>query len=237
MATTARIFPRAGYWFLALLALALIAFWPSYFSLLPFGPDRYAHFHAVAVVAWLLLLIAQPFLISRGRRRLHRGLGRISFGLVPLIVLTATLLAHARFAALDESRFREEGHSLYLPAIAVVLFLVCYALAMWHRRDMLLHARYMVATALPLIDPIVARLLGFYTPVPFGPMLYPFIGYAITDLVLAVLIWRDRGRPRARRAFLTLLPVFLLAHAGWFTLAQTGPWFAFAAWFRSLPLG
>ena len=236
MAARAQMFPRAGWWFLAYFALATIAFWPSYVSLLPYGPDRFVHLHTIGVVGWMLLLISQPFLIVRGRWSLHRQMGKLSYLLVPWIVVTATLLAHSRFRAMPAEAFARDGHSLYLPFIAILLFLLCYGLAIARRRNAALHSRYMIATALPLVDPIVARLLAFYSPIAPGPIVYPLIGYGLTDLLLLLLIWSDRRQKRGQKAFLLLLPVFLVAHLAWFTLAQTQGWFRFAEWFRALPL-
>lgn len=44
------------------------------------------------------MLIAQPIAVRAGRRPLHRMLGSISYGLVPLIVVSVILLAHSRIA-------------------------------------------------------------------------------------------------------------------------------------------
>ena len=101
---------------------------------------------------------------------------------------------------------------------------------------MFLHSRYMIATALPLIDPVVFRLLLFYSPLTPSPIVFPAIGYAITDAILLALIWLDRHEPRGRRAFVTLLPIFLIGHVGWFTLGQTQLWLEAVSWFRNLPL-
>jgi hypothetical protein len=236
MAARAQLFPKAGYWFLGYLALAILAFWPSYFKFLPYGPEAVVHLHIAGVLVWMALLISQPFLVVRGKWKLHRTIGKSSYLLAPYIVVTSTLLAHSRFAAMDEASFARDGHSLYLPFIAIVLFVACYALAMVHRKKAWLHSRYMIGTALPLVDPIMARLLIFYTPVPPGPILYPLIGYGLTDLVLLALIWADRGQKKGREAFLILLAIFVTAHIGWFTLAQTEAWFRFSDWFRGLPL-
>lgn len=229
-------FQRSSWAFAALFAAALLAFWPVYVSKVGQVHELYVHLHTLGVVAWMGLLIAQPQLVGRGRRRLHRALGRSTYLLVPYIVVTSTLLAHSRFKALDEATFAEVGHSFYFPFIATLLFIAAYGLAIRHRRDMAVHARFMIATALPLIDPIMARLLAFYTSVPGDPLLYALIGYGFTDLVLLALIWLDRREKRARWVFPLLLAVFLVGHLGWFTLAQTRPWFHVAAAFRDLPL-
>jgi hypothetical protein len=182
------------------------------------------------VVAWFGLLISQPFLIAQGRRATHRKIGKLSYFIVPYVAVTSLLLARSRFQRLDEAAFARDGHSLYLPVIAVLLFVACFGLAMWNRRRAPLHARYMIGTGLALIDPIMARLLAFYTSLPPGPILYPAIGYGLTDAVLILLLLKDKDR-RGRQAFLVLLAIFAIGHIGWFTIAQTAPWFAFSRWF------
>jgi len=83
---------RSGPYFAGLLLLALISFWPSYLSQLG-AQSAYTHLHACLAALWLLTLIAQPILIRRGHRDYHRALGRISYGLVPLILVARTRLA------------------------------------------------------------------------------------------------------------------------------------------------
>lgn len=78
-------------WFAAFLLLALIAFWPTYLSRIG-ASTAYTHLHAVTAVLWMMMLVAQPAAIRARRLDLHRGLGKISFGLVPLIVLSVVLL-------------------------------------------------------------------------------------------------------------------------------------------------
>ena len=237
MATrTSLPFPRASWWFLALFAAAVLAFWPPYVSRVTQVDEFWIHLHTIGVVAWMALLIGQPLLIHRRKWPLHRRLGALSYVLVPYVAVTALLLAHSRFKAMDPATFAVAAPNLYLPLIALLLFLLCYALAVRHRRDMAVHSRFMVATALPLIDPIMARFLYFYTPVPDAGFVYPLIGYGFTDLVLVLLIWLDRGERRARWVFPALLAIFVAAHLGRFTLAESDAWVDFATWFRSLPL-
>lgn len=231
-----RLFLSSGWWMAALLALSFVAFWKIYVVKLPWEAERYVNLHAAGVVVWMLMLVAQPMLIRAGKRPLHRAMGKTTYALVPYIVVTAVLLTHARLNILRPEQFAELGRSYYLPFAAIVLFALCYALAIRHRRDMFLHGRFMVASALTLIDPIVARMLAFYTSLPPDENVYPAIGYGLTDGVLLLLLWFDRNEPRGRRAWLTILPWFLLVHIGWFTFARTEPWLGFTRWFMALPL-
>jgi hypothetical protein len=231
-----RLFLTSGWYALGLFILAIVAFWQLYVAKLPFGADVFVNLHAAGVVAWMLMLVSQPLLIRAGKRQLHRRMGKISYGLVPFIIVGSLLLAHHRIAALPPTQFAAEGKDLYLPLVADALFITCYTLAIVNRRNAFLHPRYMIATALPLIDPVTFRLLLFYSPLTPSDIVFPAIGYGITDAILLLLIWLDRNEPRGRKVFAQLLPIFLIGHLGWFTLGQTQAWFQVAAWFRDLPL-
>jgi hypothetical protein len=231
-----RLFLTSGWYALGLFGLAIVAFWKLYVVKLPFEAEFFVNLHAVGVVAWMLMLTTQPLLIRAGKRSLHRRIGKISYGLVPFVVLGSLLLAHHRLAALSIPDFQTFGKDLYLPVVADALFVTCYSLAILNRRNAFVHPRYMIATALPLIDPVTYRLLLFYSPLKESDLLFPAVGYAITDAILLLLIWLDRNEPRGRNAFLRLLPIFIVGHIGWFTLGQTQAWFQFAASFRDLPL-
>lgn len=93
----------AGY-FLGLLLLAVVAFWPTYLSQLA-SSSGYTHLHAATATLWLLFLIAQPLAIRTRRRSLHRVLGRVSYGLAAAVVVSIVLLAHSRIADLTGSSF------------------------------------------------------------------------------------------------------------------------------------
>ena len=231
-----RLFLTSGWYALGLLLLAVVAFWKLYVVKLPFDAEFFVNLHAAGVVTWMVLLVSQPLLIRNGKRSLHRRIGKISYVLVPFIIVGSLLLAHHRAAAASPADFAVGGNGLYLPVIADLLFVTCYSLAIINRRNAFLHPRYMIATALPLIDPVTYRLLLFYSGLKENDLLFPAIGYGITDAILLLLIWLDRNEPRGQKAFLRLLPIFVIGHLGWFTLGQTHAWLQVAIWFRSLPL-
>lgn len=227
--TRAMPFAMAG-----LFGLALIAFWPSYLAKPASATDALTHLHAGLMVVWFGLLIAQPLLIRAGYRAAHRALGRVSFVVVPLLVLVALAVVHLRAATMSDANFATEGHSFYLPLRSTVLFAVAYGLAMVHRGRMPLHARYMGCTAVALIDPVVARLIGFNLPPLPEDSWYPVIGFALSDLVLIVL-W-SRSALEGRRAYAVMLAWYvafdLIGIAAW----QSPLWLAAVGWYRALPL-
>jgi hypothetical protein len=154
----------------------------------------------------------------------------------PVFALASLLLAHARFHAMDGTKFQQEASSLFLPLSAVCLFVSFYALALFYRRVMPLHARFMILTGLPMIDPVLGRVLFFYGPSLPNPLLYQAITFGLTDLVVIGLVAWPRMTPRLRAGYALPAVIFPVLHVAWFTFAQTTRWLPIAAWFRGLPL-
>lgn len=221
---------------LVLLALALAAFWPMYLSK-PFGTiDPYTHAHAALGLAWVLLLVAQPLLIRGGQRGLHRALGRLSWVLAPAFVASSVLLAHHRFSRMAPQVFPAEAFTLYLPFAAALLFGVAYALALATRRDAPVHARFMACTALPLIDPVLGRILAFHLP-PWPRMeLYQGVTFGVELLLALVLLRPLQPEHPSRKLFRAYVLGQAVVLGAWFIVPRTGAWLACADWFRSLPL-
>ena len=228
---------RAATLFAALLALALVGFWPSYLSKPFAGIDRYTHLHAALATLWFALLIAQPLLLRAGRRSAHRALGRVSFALAPAFVAASLLLAHQRFAAMDEARFREEGMFFYLPAFSALLFALCWGGGIVWRHVPSAHARLMAGTAMTLIAPVLARVVGFYGPQDLPLWANDLVSFGATDAALLALWAATPARDvPGRRAATGMLVLFVACHVGWFTLARSPAWFEIARAFRALPL-
>lgn len=228
-------FTQATPYFALLLAVAVVAFWPTYLAIAPSKTSAYTHLHALTATLWLLMLISQPLAMRFRRMAWHRTVGRLSYVLAPAIVLTIVLLAHSRLQGTPEPMWPIRTYILYLQVALGGLFALAYAAAIATRRRSALHARFMVCTALTLIDPIVVRLMLWVDPTPSWN--YQWVTFGVTDLVLLLLIWRERHRPVGWQVFPCMLAVFLavqvLALTGW---TNSAPWQAFARWFAELPL-
>jgi len=230
------VFQNSGYYFLLLLAASIAAFWPRYLSKPPARIDAYTHVHAFAMVAWVVLLIVQPFLIRWRWRAAHRALGALSYVVAPAVVVSTVLLAHVRFKVMSPLVFLGEARNLYLPLSAAALFAIAYIGAIVYRKVMPLHAGFMVCTAFTMIDPVLGRVLAFYLPPLPHHLYYQAITYGLADLILLRLIFAPGDDLKSRWALKTMLQVSLVAHGLWFTLAQSLAWLPFARWFRGLPL-
>jgi len=228
-------FTRSGPYFAGLLLLAFLAYWPTYFSRV-LSADHYTHFHASLAVLWILMLAAQPTLIRLKRLAWHRLLGALSYVLAPLIVVSILLLGHSRIKGLTGDAYAVQTYVLYLQVSLTVLFGLSYALAIYKRHTVALHARFMVCTVFTLIDPVVIRLMfwmGSRTPT----WNYQWVTFGLTDLAIVALIFMERRGRAGRRVFPAMLAVFVLAQIpALFGLTSTPLWQAFARWFAELPL-
>ena len=169
----------------AAFGIAVIAFWPSYLSR-PFTADRYTHVHAITATLWMLMLVAQPLAIRTKRLTLHRRLGRSSYALAPVVLMSMVLLAHSKTHGVGVAQNVE----IYVPLSLTAVFALSYTLGILTRRTLALHARFMVCTALTLIDPVLVRMMFWVNPNPTWR--YQWFTFAVTELVFVVFIWRER---------------------------------------------
>lgn len=139
------------------------------------------------MLLWVALLITQSWLIRTKRNPMHRTLGKASYVLAPLIVLTAAWVNSHFAGRMDEGPYPDEVIGIYwFGYFLAVAFEVLYGLAIVHRRKMQLHARYMVATALIFIVPGLGRALTNY----FEPLVgWAPTFYQVTLVPLAIGLW------------------------------------------------
>lgn len=137
---------------------------------------------------------------------------------------------------MSDETFAAEGYSHYLPFYASVVFAAAYAFGLHYRRVPKAHGRFMLLTAMPLVDPVIGRVLFFYFPRLPSPGLYQSLTFVPATAAAALLVFSYRAQPAARRALVRYFSLLVALELGWFTLALITPWLYVVAWFRSLPL-
>jgi len=216
--------------------LVVMAFWPLYLSRPFAGVDRYTHLHAGLGSLWLVLLIAQPAAVHARRFALHRVLGRVSYVLAAAFAVAGILLSHHRLASMDAGKFAAEGFWHYLPFNATVAFVLAYGFGLRFRRVPAAHGRFMLCTAIPLVDPLLGRLMAFYMPPLPSPWLYQVVTFTVATVIAGLLVFTYRGSAPARRALVGYFAVLVLLELGWFVIAPTALWLEAVGWFRGIPL-
>ena len=200
---------------LALLAfpLATVAgFWVPYFSQIPTfeaSITTAVHLHAVLLFTWVLLLAVQPLAIRNNAYALHRTLGKATYFLMPLIVLSAITMLVKEYHEHVAAGMSRSGSltAEYLSSVQLLLFAWFYALAIVRikRRDVTGHMQYITCVALVLFQAAMARILGYGFEV--GQRTSQTVCLITIDLCLAWLLLQHRktfqnGRPFALAALL-----------------------------------
>ncbi len=186
-------YKNLGYFFIILFAFVVCAFTRSYIALSPTFSNVSVvyHFHGVMMLSWMLLLIVQPFLIRYKIYKWHKFLGKVSYLLVPLIVVSIFLVSKEKYIRLSSSISKEENIGMIALNIpGMVYFAFLYLLAMINRKNGASHMRYMIATALFVFGPAAGRALEFYAGFSFdNSVFYSVLLIEIFTVILLIYDW------------------------------------------------
>lgn len=163
------------YFFAAFFVLVIYCFYQSYFGEfpdfnnvispignVPISITSITHFHVMMFVLWFLLLIIQPILLIKKKIAWHRILGKVSYVVVGLLFISFLLI-------INQEQSREKSLPVFVANLFdVPVFVVFYSLAIYYRKKPAYHARFMVMSILPFINPALARANIAGVPVQLG---------------------------------------------------------------------
>lgn len=241
-------YTNLGYGMLILLGLSFIAFAPAYFMLLHTSLPWIMHLHAVLMFAWMGILIAQPFLIRQKNYSLHRKVGKATYGLVPLLLISGFMMIRYAYArdlnvipqeALENGRVLSPAEVVHQARVYSGLglyyffgFLIFYPLAILYRHDPNTHAKYMIATSLAVVGPIVDRILfnsfHFFTLNAGFPLEY--VSFGVIDLVMVLLLTIDYKKGYPMRTTLICFSIYGLGQVFYYAGLSSSAWQTFAGW-------
>lgn len=177
------LYQKSVFWFVFFFACALLAFWSSYYSILGQPMSFYVHFHGILMTVWCLMLISQAFLIRAKKYRVDTLLGKASYLVFPIVVLSTIQLIHATIRQDPQVNFGTY-YSMALMLNATLVLSIIYGLGMYYHKDRFTHARYMVCTIFPLFTPITDRIIFKFVPgiIDFAPKIQgspiiPFLAF------------------------------------------------------------
>lgn len=193
-----------GYFFLLLIPLIFAGFYKSYFKPFPnFGKnfDGYLHLHSIIATLWVAILIVQPFLIVNKKVAIHRTVGKLSYIVFPLLILS--------FIPRIIKTYNDGAYPyLFFPIADGMLLILFYGLAIYNKKKTGKHMRYMIASALVLLGPTFGRI----GPHLFGwsELLTQNIQYLIIDSILIGLVLYDRKNHRQYQPYLVAIALFIV---------------------------
>lgn len=151
------------------------------------------HLHALVFVSWTGLYLLQTGLAAIGSIALHRRVGWIAAGWLPVMVLMGTYVTVMAIRRGHQPFFFPYGYFLIANPLTVLTFAGLTASAIRMRRQTQWHRRLMLCGMALLTGPGWGR----FAPVP---LLIPYAGIGILALDLlfplagVVYDWRVRGR-------------------------------------------
>jgi hypothetical protein len=233
---------NAHYFVLALLAMTFVAFWPSYLSQLPTGKQAW-HVHAAGALLWTVMVMVQSWSIQSEHAALHRKAGLASFVLFPLFLIGGVMAIQAEATTLAGGLDKPENAVLaqfgIFDPLANIGFALLYYGGLKHRRNVQLHARYMVASLLFLVSPVIWRLLQVWVPIldsstPETAHRFSYVMAAGNAGALALTYYLYRLAPKHGRPFLIVIGFIVAEQVLFETLGRLDPWAKFFSQFAHL---
>jgi hypothetical protein len=189
------------YFFGVIAVITFIGFYKKYFALAPDFPGlkNIHHFHALALITWLSMLIIQPILIANNKMTAHRMIGKFSYILVPFMFVSMLLVYHNQYLRfVSEGKPESESLSfVFSPTTDAIPFIIFYLLAILNKRETAKHMRYMICTGIVIGGPGLGRIFMTW----MGMDIFAAIGLItlITLLVFVGLIVYDRVKKKQFR--------------------------------------
>ena len=204
-------------WLLLPFAVVMIGFAPTYWLAFTDAPFR-QHLHGLTATAWFVLLIVQPWIVTRGHAARHRLVGMIALVLAGGVI--ASGLAVIPFNFVNESLPPIARYGLSFADVLLVSGFaasVCFAIRNARRIDD--HARWMIATVVWALPPATFRLfinIALAAGVEDLGAIFPILLIAAGLINLPILLFLMIREKRAH-------PAYVLATVGSLTFAIALP--------------
>lgn len=224
--------------------VAIGGFMGTFWLQLPAGTFRgppLLHIHGFLCTAWVLYLISQASLVTRGRIRSHRDWGLLGISLASVVTVVAIVVA---VSGMNE-RVAEYGDAarsfLIVPFSAIGLFAAFTAAAIanvkrpeWHKRFMIIGTTCLVQAALARVFFLAATgggpgmRPGLLPPPPVSIAAMPAF---LLELIIVAGMVRDwRVQRRVHPAWIIGAVVITSLELVRASIASSAAWLSFASW-------
>lgn len=206
----------------AVVIAVLVGFGPTFYLKPFFNSPPVArtiiYVHGFVMAAWVLLFVAQVFLISSKRIKVHQKLGFAGVGLAVLVFITGIMVtvAAAKYGSASSPPGMPPLEFMIVPFGDMIVFAVLIAFAIYYRKNAANHKRLILLTVIGFLPPAIARFPGGMTD-SFGPLWFFGVPTLIAVALVAVDAWYNR---KLNRVF--LIGGVLLVAAMWVRLPLSG---------------
>ena len=214
---------RVSLFFVFILAVLTWGFYKTYLIFFPSftGFTNVQHFHGAMMMTWMTMLIIQPLLIRSGKINIHRIIGKLSYIIAPIVIVSLFLVTRSSYLRPEPISHEEKIGFIALPLPALFAFAALYILAIVNRRNTYNHMRYMIGTGLLMIGPGLGRALIVYYNYSL-PDAVDFHNYIILGIA-AAMMFNDMIRKRSYMASATALGILVCMHL-WWSFRMSATW-------------
>ncbi|CAN5677530.1 hypothetical protein BH11BAC3_BH11BAC3_40500 [soil metagenome] len=222
---------RLIYFFIFLLFISIAGFFKTYLVKFPhFEGFTWAHhFHGFIMITWICMLIAQPIFIRIKNYRLHKIVGKASYFIFPLLLISFFLVARAGYLRNIKTAGETEAlAAMGFSGIPDMFYIsILYGLGIYYKKKNSFHLRFFASIGLMILGPGLGRFLiavcGFKPNIAIPAMIFGIAAIA--------LVWMITDIIKKRSAF--PMAVFLGIIAITFVIgpnSHSAGWQAFAKW-------
>lgn len=220
---------RLIYFFISLLLISIAGFYKTYLVKFPnFDGFTWAHhFHGVVMLTWVLMLIAQPVFIRTKNFRLHSIVGKASYFVFPLLILSFFLVARASYFRNIKAEGEVEALAGMTNGIVDIFYIsTLYCLGIYYKKKTSFHLRFFACIGLMILGPGLGRFMIAVCDLPFiaVPIMIGVIALFTLGWMIADIIKKRSAFPMA--VFLAIIATTFIigpnSHSAW--------WQSFAKW-------
>jgi len=165
------------------------------------GVTIFHHIHAALATFWILLLVIQPLLIRYKRFKIHKTIGKITYFIFPLLIISLIILI---------LNILKSGHPIraYGTFSNTIMLFLFYSLAVYNKKNTPIHMRYMIGTSFSFLGPPIGRFGVFI--LGMQPKIINNAVYILVYLILTGLILCDRKHGKNFKPFILILIVWVI---------------------------
>ena len=217
-----KYYKNIGNYFLILILFISLGFYYPYFSLFPQfkSVTTIVHFHTITLMLWTFILIAQPILIRYQKYKAHKILGRVTYFLVPVVILTCFGVMRQQYYEDIENKMTsaQSFKALFTSFTGVLSIIIYYVLAIVNvlRSNIAFHMRYMICLFLEFIPPTFGRTLGYW--LGLRQVYTHTIAVSVGAFIIIMLIAADKKRGADFTPYVVVLSLYFVFNFSWFAL-------------------
>jgi hypothetical protein len=217
-----KYYKNIGYYFLTLVIFIALGFYYPYFSLFPTFPSvtGIVHLHTIILLLWVFTMIAQPLLIRYKKYNTHKIIGKATYVIVPLVILTCMAVMRQQYieGIQQKQSSLQSLRSLFTSFTGILSIVTYYSLAIFyiHKGNVGFHMRYIICLFLEFIPPTFGRTLGYW--LGLKQVYSHTIAVLAGAVIIGLLIVGDKRKGENYNPYILALALYFVFTTCWAAL-------------------